>query len=52
MEIQPNAQCSFHKVHVDNSCHKKRKFRYSVSEVLFNYTVYLSYMKNIFDRIV
>ena len=36
-----NAQCSFQKENVDNSCHKTIKCIYYVFEVLYNYTLYL-----------
>ena len=47
-----NAQSSFQKLNVDNSCQKTRKIRYYIFEVLPNFIVSLYFVPNILSRIV
>ena len=51
VQTQPNAQFSFQKLNVGNSCQKTRKIRYCIFEVLFNFTVFLYSVPNILARI-
>ena len=51
VQTQPNAQSSFQKLNVDNSCQKTRKIRYYVFEVLPNFIVSLYFVANILSRI-
>ena len=52
VQTQPNAQSSFQKLNVDNSCQKIRKIRYYIFEVLPNSIVSLYFVPNILSRIV
>ena len=52
VQTQPNAQSSFQKVNVDNSCQKARKIRYYFFEVLANSIVCLYFVPNILSRVV
>ena len=52
VQTQPNAQSSFQKLNVDNSCQKTRKIRYYIFETLPNFIVSLHFLLNILSRIV
>ena len=51
VEMQPNAQSSFQKLNVVNSCQKICKIRYYIFEVLPNFIVLLYSVPNILSRI-
>ena len=50
--MQLSAQSLLQKLNVDSSCHKTRKIRYYIFEVLSNFTVFLYFVPNILTRIV
>ena len=52
VQTQPNAQSSFQKLNLVNSCQKTCKIRYYIFEVLPNFIVSLYFVPNILSRIV
>ena len=50
-QTQPNAQSSFQKLNVDNSCQRTCKIRYYIFEVLPSFIVSLYFVPNILSRI-